>query len=58
MAPFFGCYGSAIGPKLLYNVGAFMQAIVGISFGFLDFVDNKAAFLGLSYTLRQASHIF
>ncbi len=52
-APFFGRYGSMIGPKLLYNVGAFVQAIVGISFGCLDFVNDTATFLGLSYALRQ-----
>ena len=51
-APFFGRYGSKLGPKLLYNTGAFAQAFAGLSFGFLDYVDNTAAFLGLSYTLR------
>jgi hypothetical protein len=51
-APFFGRYGSVLGPKLLYNSGAFVQALAGISFGFLDYIDDTATFLGLSYTLR------
>jgi MFS family permease len=51
-APFFGRYGSKLGPKLLYNTGAFVQAIAGISFGFLDYIDDTTTFLGLSYTFR------
>ena len=51
-APFFGRYGSQIGPKLLYNTGGIVQALTGISFGFLDYIDNTTTFLGLSYTLR------
>ncbi len=27
-APFFGRYGNAIGPKLLYNTGAYLQVII------------------------------
>jgi MFS family permease len=51
-APFFGRFGSRLGPKLLYNTGAFVQAIAGFSFGFLDYIDDTATFLGLSYALR------
>ena len=51
-APLFGLYGARIGAKLLYNFGAFLQAICGIAFAFLAYVDNTAAFLGLSYLLR------
>jgi hypothetical protein len=29
-APLFGRYGSQLGPKLLYNTGAFAQALVSI----------------------------
>ena len=50
--PFFGRYGNIIGPKILYNTGAFVQAICAILFGFLDYLDKKSAFLGLSYVLR------
>ena len=51
-APFFGRYGSKIGPKILYNFGAFTQGFVGITFGFLVYIENAGAFLGLSYLLR------
>ena len=58
-APFFGRYGSQIGPKLLYNTGAFVQAFAGISFGCLDYIDdNLSAFLGLSYFLRFNLSLF
>ena len=51
-APIFGAYGTQIGPKWLYNLGAFIQGICGISFGFLVYVEGVAPFLGLSYLLR------
>jgi len=51
-APFFGVYGTKIGAKILYNFGALLQALAGIAFAFLEYVDNTAAFLGLSYLLR------
>ena len=51
-APIFGKFGAQIGPKLLYNVGAFTQGFVGVSFGFLKYVQDAAPFLGLSYFLR------
>ena len=51
-APIFGRFGSKLGPKLVYNLGAFTQGIVGISFGFLGYIQNAAPFLGLSYFLR------
>ena len=51
-ALFFGRYGSQIGPKLLYNTGAFGKALAGLSFGFLDYIDDTATFLGMSYVLR------
>ena len=54
-APFFGRYGSKIGPKILYNFGAFTQGFVGITFGFLVYIENAGAFLGLSYLLRLVS---
>ena len=51
-APIFGKFGAQIGPKLLYNVGAFTQGCVGVSFGFLKYVESAGPFLGLSYFLR------
>ena len=51
-ALFFGRYGSQIGPKLLYNTGAFGKALAGLSFGFLDYIDDTSTFLGMSYVLR------
>ena len=51
-APLFGAYGGKLGAKYVYNFGAFVQALCAISFGFLIYVDNLAAFLGLSYFLR------
>ena len=51
-APIFGRYGTAIGPKLLYNTGGFVQGLSGIAFGLLDYVQDTVAFIGLSYFLR------
>ncbi len=55
-APIVGRFGSQIGPKYLYNTGAFVQAIAGLSFGFLDKIENVNAFLGLSYFLRYIQY--
>jgi MFS family permease len=51
-APIFGRWGSKIGPKLLYNAGAFLQGFCGIAFGFLTYVNGANLFIGLSYLLR------
>ncbi len=51
-APIVARYGSQIGPKYLYNTGAFVQAFGGFAFGFLDKIDNVNIFLGLSYLIR------
>ena len=51
-APIFGAYGNKIGAKYVYNFGTFVQAIAAISFGFLTYIENLQAFLGLSYFLR------
>jgi len=56
-SPIFGSYGSKIGLKLLYNSGAFIQAISGIMFGFLEYVDDTSTFIGISYFLRQSTMI-
>ena len=51
-APIFARYGNTIGPKLLYNIGAFAQGAAGIAFGCLEFINGTALFLGLSYLFR------
>jgi len=51
-APLYGKYGNKIGAKLLYNTGGMLQALGALSFGFLTYVDNVGAFIGLSYCLR------
>ena len=37
--------------------GAFVQAVCGIGFGFLKYIDNLNAFLAFSYLLRALSGI-
>ena len=54
-APLFGRYGGKVGSKVLFTVGAFTQGIVGIVFGFLDFIPTATPFLTLSYILRSVS---
>jgi MFS family permease len=51
-SPIFGRYGTKVGLKLLYNTGAFVQALAGIGFGFLEYIDDTTTFLGISYLLR------
>ena len=51
-APLFGRYGGKVGAKVLFIFGAFTQGIVGILFGFLDFVQTATPFLSLSYIFR------
>ncbi len=51
-APVFGRWGAKIGPKLLYNSGAYLQGICGVAFGFLTYIDGANLFIGLSYLLR------
>ena len=51
-APIIGRYGGKVGSKVLFNIGAFTQGLVGILFGFLDFVETTTSFLCLSYTFR------
>ena len=51
-APLFGQYGGKIGSKVLFNIGAFTQGIVGIAFGFLGVFETASLFIGLSYFLR------
>jgi len=50
--PIFGKFGGRIGPRMLYTVGAFLQGISGLLFGFLAFVEDTSTFIILSYFLR------
>ena len=50
--PIMGMYAAKIGVKRVFNSGAFIQGLCGISFGFLIYLDSLSAFLGLSYFLR------
>ena len=51
LAPICGKFGTKIGVKYLYNIGAFLQSSVGFAFGFLVYAENTAVFLALSYIL-------
>ena len=51
-APIFGRFGDKIGAKLLYNVGAYLQALCAISLGLLYYAQDVDVFIGLSYMLR------
>ena len=52
VAPIFAKYGGTFGPKRLYNLGAVLQSLAGIAFGFLEYIDHLQTFIGLSYFLR------
>ena len=51
-SPFSGDIGLIIGPKALFNIGSFGQAICCILMGFLAKVDDLAIFIGISCLLR------
>ncbi len=51
-APLFAKIGPVVRPKRLINFGSFLQGAAGFFFGFLEYVQNTGAFLGLSYFLR------
>ena len=58
-APVCGVYGTTIGTKVLYNWGAFLAPLCGgLAFAILDYVENTATFLGLSYLLRYTITVF
>jgi len=57
-SPIFGRYGTKFGLKFLYNTGAFIQALAGIGFGFLDYIQDTNTFLGISYLLRYIYFLF
>ena len=51
-SPIFGKYGTKIGPKLCFNVGAVLQGVSGFLFAFLPYLTSTGAFIGLAYVLR------
>jgi hypothetical protein len=51
-SPFFARYGGAMGPARVFNFCGFVETLAGFLFGFLDYVQDLHAFLGLSYLLR------
>ncbi|TRY80723.1 hypothetical protein TCAL_12990 [Tigriopus californicus] len=51
-SPIYAHFGAKIGPKLLYNVGGFVQGISGVAFGSLEYINDTWTFIGLSYFLR------
>ena len=56
-SPIFGTYGERIGIRILFHISAFIQGIIGISFGLLDFVKDAKVFLMLSYLFRFVSFV-
>ena len=51
-SPIFGKYGTKIGPKICFNVGAVLQGVSGFLFAFLPYLTSTGAFIGLAYVLR------
>ena len=51
-SPIFGKYGSKIGLKMCFNIGAVTQGVSGFMFAFLPYCDSLALFLTISYLLR------
>ena len=52
ISPIFGKYGSRIGPKLCFNIGAVLQGVSGFLCAFLTYCTTTESFIGLAYTLR------
>ena len=50
--PLFGKYMHKLGLKNVYIFGVISTGVCALLFGFLDFVQDKVAFLAYSYTLR------
>ena len=51
-SPLFGKYIERIGSRKMLLLGTFVTALGISSFGFLQFIEGKYAFLGLSLTIR------
>ncbi|OXA37035.1 MFS-type transporter SLC18B1 [Folsomia candida] len=52
ISPIYGSKINAIGPKLVFNLGIFVTSLSAIGFGFLDKVDDRTLFVGLSIGIR------
>ena len=52
LSPIFGKYGSRIGPKLCFNIGAVLQGVSGFLCAFLTYCTTTGSFIGLAYLLR------
>ena len=50
--PIFGKYMYTLKVRRVYFFGIIVTAICALVFGTLDFIEDKATFLALSYTLR------
>ena len=51
-APLFGRFGDKIGAKHLFKFGTLTNALMGLAFGFLTYVEDTTTFISLSYLLR------
>ncbi len=51
-SPVFAHVGTIVGPKLVFNVGGFVQGFGAVLYGLLDLVNDTWTFIGLSYCLR------
>ena len=49
VAPFIARFGTQIGVKFLYTLGAFSQSLAAIFFGFLVYANNITMFLASSF---------
>lgn len=52
VSPIFGKYMTKIGTKFILNAGIFITSTCCILFGFLDKVEGRDAFVGLSFAVR------
>ena len=53
-----GCYGDRVNAKFLFTFGGLIQGSSGILFGFLQFVQDKNAFVASAYILRLVARSY
>ena len=51
-APIFARIGLIIGPRMVLNVGALLEATSGVAMGMLGYLQTAGPFIGLSYLMR------
>ena len=51
-SPLVGKYGTKVSQAYLNNLGAFIQSLCTLSFGFSHYINDVNSFLTLAYTLR------